>query len=38
MIVRLLQFLERELVFKKMRELESDTDVKVYSVLAKEIS
>ena len=37
-IVRFLQFLERELVFRKTRELESDTDVKVYSGLPKETS
>ena len=37
-IARFLQFLERELVFRKTRELESDTDVKVYSGLPKEIS
>ena len=39
MIVRYLRFPERELVFrKKTRELESDTDVKVYSDFFKEIS
>ena len=37
-IVRFLRFPERELVFRKARELESDTDVKVYSDLPKEIS
>ena len=37
-IVRFLRFTERELVFRKARELESDTDVKVYSDLPKEIS
>ena len=37
-IVRFLRFPERELVFRKVRELESDTDVKVYSDLPKEIS
>ena len=37
-IVRFLKFPIRELVFRKARELESDTDVKVYSDLPKEIS
>ena len=37
-IVRFLRFLERELVFRTTRELESDTDVKVYSDFPKEIS
>lgn len=37
-IVRFLRFPERELVFRKVRELEGDTDVKVYSDLPKEIS
>ena len=37
-IVRFLRFPERELVFRKARELEGDTDVKVYSDLPKEIS
>ena len=37
-IVHFLWFPERELVFRKVRELESDTDVKVYSDLPKEIS
>ena len=37
-IVRFLKFPERELVFRKARELESDTEVKVYSDLPKEIS
>ena len=37
-IVRFLGFPERELVFRKVHELESDTDVKVYSDLPKEIS
>ena len=34
----IVRFLERELVFRKARELESDTEVKVYSDLPKEIS
>ena len=38
MIVRFMRFPERDLVFRKKRELESDTDVKVYSGLPKEIS
>ena len=37
-IVRFLKFPERELVFRNARELESDTEVKVYSDLPKEIS
>ena len=37
-IVRFLRFPEREVVFRKARELESDTDVKVHSDLPKEIS
>ena len=37
-IVRFLKFPEHELVFRKARELESDTKVKVYSDLPKEIS
>ena len=37
-IVRFLKFPERELVFRKARELEGDTDVKVYSDLPKKIS
>ena len=37
-IVRFLQFPDRKLVFRKARELESDTAVKVYSDLPKEIS
>ena len=37
-IFRFLKFPERELVFRKARELEGDTDVKVYSDLPKEIS
>ena len=37
-IVRFLKFPERELVFRKARVLESDTEVKVYSDLPKEIS
>ena len=37
-IVCFLRFTERELVFRKARELESDTDVKGYSDLPKEIS
>ena len=36
-IVRILKFPERELVFRKAREMESDIDVKVYSDLPKEI-
>ena len=36
-IVRFLKFPERELVFRKAREMESDIDVKVYSDLPKEI-
>ena len=37
-IVHFLRFPERELLFRKARELESNTDVKVYSDLPKEIS
>ena len=37
-IVRFLRFPECEVVFRKARELEGDTDVKVYSDLPKEIS
>ena len=37
-IVRLLKFPEREMVFRRARELEGETDVKVYSDLPKEIS
>ena len=37
-IVRFSRFPESELVFRKVRELQSDTDVKVYSDLPKEIS
>ena len=37
-VVRFLRFPERELVFRKARELESDTDVMVYLDLPKEIS
>ena len=36
-IVRFLRFPERELVFRKARELESDTDVKVYSDLPRKL-
>ena len=36
-IVRFLKFPERELVFRKAREMESDIDVNVYSDLPKEI-
>ena len=37
-IVRFLKFPEREMVFRRARELEGETDVKVYSDLPKEIS
>ena len=37
-IVCFLRFPERELVFRITRELESDTDVKVYSDLPQEVS
>ncbi|XP_015754203.1 PREDICTED: uncharacterized protein LOC107333851 [Acropora digitifera] len=37
-IVRFLKFPEREMVFRRERELEGETDVKVYSDLPKEIS
>ena len=37
-IVCFLRFPERELVFRKARELEGDTDVMVYLDLPKEIS
>ena len=37
-IVRFLKFPEREMVFRRARELEGETDVKVYLDLPKEIS
>ena len=37
-IVRFLKFSEREMVLRRARELEGETDVKVYSDLPKEIS
>ena len=38
MIVRFLSFPERELVFRRVRELVDDIDIKVYADFLKEIS
>ena len=38
MIVRFLSFPERELVFRRGRELADDIDIKVYTDFPKEIS
>ena len=37
-IIGLLRFLERELVFRRVRELADDIDIRVYADFPKEIS